>query len=180
MRIATVLAGTVLAAAALTAAWGQTIKLPDGGTAGDRAENSFEVTMDKGMLQLAGRFLSGKGDEAKTKRVLEGLESVYVRSFTFAREGEYNPADLDTLRAQFQAPAWSRIAGVRSKQGGENVDIFLKDAGNGRVGGAVLIATEPRELTFINITGTLDPADLADLGGQFHIPHVAINGKYGK
>ena len=110
MRIA-----TVLAAAALTAAWGQTIKLPDGvERLATKAENSFEVTMDKGMLQLAGRFLSGKGDEAKTKRVLEGLESIYVRSFTFAREGEYNPADLDTLRAQFQAPAWSRIAGVRN------------------------------------------------------------------
>ena len=173
MRIA-----TVWIAAALAAAWGQTIKLPAGlERLATKAEDSFEVTMDKAMLQLAGKFLSGTGDEAKARKVLEGVDSIYIRSFTFAREGEYNAADVDALRAQFQAPAWSRIAGMRAKQDGEAIDVFLKDGGHGQVGGAVVIAAEPKELTIVNITGTFDPAQLADLGGQFHIPQLDMNGK---
>lgn len=173
MRIATVFAGAMLAAA-----WGQTIKLPASvESLKAKAEGSFEMTLDKTMLRLAGRFLSDAGDEAKTRKVLDGLESIYIRSLTFGREGEYNPADLDAVRAQFQAPAWLRIVGMRSKQDGENVDVFFKSMGNGQIGGAVVISTRPRELTIINITGTLDPAQLADLSGQFHIPQLAMSGK---
>ena len=173
MRIA-----TVFVAGALAAAWGQTIKLPAGvERLATKAEDSFELTLDKAMLQLAGKFLSGNGDEAKVRKVMEGLESIYVRSFSFAREGEYNASDLDAFRAQFQAPAWARIAGVRSKHDGETVDVFVKDTGHGQLGGAVMIAAEPKELTIVNITGKLDPDQLADLGGQFHIPQLAVDGK---
>jgi hypothetical protein len=35
-----------------------------------------------------------------------------------------------------------------------------------------VIAAEPRELTIVNIIGTLDPEKLADLGGEFGIPRL--------
>ena len=168
---------TILPAAMVAAAWGQTIKLPDSvERLAAKAEGTVEITMDKAMLKLAGRFLSDRGDEAKARKTINGLESVYVRSFTFAREGEYNPADLEAIRAQFQTSSWSRIVGVRSREGGDNVDVFLKAEANGQLGGAVVISAEPRELTIVHIIGTLDPDQLADLGGQFHIPHLAMNG----
>jgi hypothetical protein len=78
-------------------------------------------------------------------------------------------ADVDALRSQLQSPAWGRLVGVRSKHG-ENVDVYFKDGGNGRLGGIVVIAAEPKELTIVNIIGTLDPEKLADLGGEFGIP----------
>ena len=174
MRLATI----VMAAAALSPAWGQAIKLPANlERLASKAEDSVEVTLDKAMLQLSSRFLSNQGDEGKARKVLSGLESVYVRSFTFARDGEYDPADLEALRAQFNPTEWSRIVGVRSTRGGDNVDVFLKPAANGQLGGAVVISAEARELTIVYINGTLDPDQLANLGGQFHIPHLAFLGK---
>ena len=34
----------------------------------------------------------------------------------------------------------------------------------------LVIAAEPKELTIVNILGTLDPEKLADLSGEFGIP----------
>ena len=164
---------TILWAAALVPVWGQEIKLPvnlDKLT--EKAEESTVVTLDKSTLQLVGKFLDK--DEPETRKLFAGLESIYVRSFQFAAEGDYSAADVEAVRSQIQTPPWSRLVGVRSKRGGDNVDVFFKDAGNGQLGGVVVIAAEPRELTIVHIIGTLDPARLADLGGDFGIPRLEM------
>ncbi|MGA2589683.1 MAG: DUF4252 domain-containing protein, partial [Bryobacteraceae bacterium] len=108
--------------------------------------------------------------------LLAGLDRIYVRSFEFATEGDYSPADVEAVRSQIQSPPWSRLVGVRSKRHGDNVDVYFKDAGNGQLGGIVVIAAEPRELTIVNILGTLDLDRLADLGGDFGIPRLELGG----
>jgi hypothetical protein len=136
-----------------------------------KAEESVDVTLDGNMLRLAARFLSDKDlDEARAKKAVSGLQSVAVRSFQFASAGEYDPADLNAVRAQLQSPAWSRIAGAKSKTTGQDIDVYFKIDGKGQLAGVFIIAAEPRKLTIVDITGTLDPEHLADLGGQFHIP----------
>ena len=167
----------VFLAAALTPIWAQGNKLPASlEKLGAKAESSVDVTLDSSMLQLAARFLSDKdSDEVKAKNLITGLDSLTVRSFEFAREGEYDRADVDAVRAQLQSPAWSRIVGVKSKDSGKDVDVYLKSAGNGQLGGVVIISAEPKELTIVTLTGTLDPARLADVGGQFHIPKIYMS-----
>ena len=172
MRIASLL----LAAASLTPLWAQEIKLPASlDRLAQKAEESVDVTLDGSLLKLAARFLSDKDDEdvAKIRRIIGKLEGVYVRSYQFAEDGQYNRADVESVRSQLQAPAWGRIVGVRSRHSGQDVDVFLKVPGNGTLGGAVVIVTDPRQLTFVNIVGTIDPADVAELGGQFHIPRMS-------
>ena len=144
-----------------------------------RADESVDVTLSGSMLRLAAKFISDKdADAANIKKLLAGLDGIYVRSFTFAREGEYNMADVDAIRAQVQAPAWSRIVGVTSKRTGEDVDVFFKIGGGDKLGGIVIIAAEPRELTIVNIAGTIDPDQLVELGGEFHIPRLQVNARF--
>ena len=61
-----------------------------------------------------------------------GLESIYVRSFTFAGKANTIRRISTPFRAQFQTAAWSRIVGVRSREDGDNVDVFLKAEANGQ------------------------------------------------
>jgi len=154
-------------------AWAQEIKLPVNLDAlADKADDAVTVTMDKSMLQLAAKFLNDKdGDESDVRKLIAGLDGIYVRSFEFKHENEYSMADVDAVRSQLQTPAWGRLVGVRSKHG-DNVDVYFKNGGNGNLGGIVVIAAEPRELTIVNIIGTLDPEKLADLGGEFGIPRL--------
>lgn len=160
-------------AAALVPLWGQEIKLPGSlDRLAEKAEESVVVTLDKSMLQLTGKFLDKDQDGLRTRNLISGLDSIYVRSFEFAGEGEYSKADVEAVRAQLQAPAWSRIVGVRSKRDRGDVDVYFKDTGNGQLGGIFVIAAEPRELTVVHIVGKLDPGKLADLGGEFGIPRL--------
>ena len=176
---------TIALAAALMPLWAQEIKLPANiERLAAKAEETVDVSLDGSMLQLAGRFLSYKDEgQAKTKRLLSGLQGISVKSFTFSSEGQYDAADVDSVRAQLAAPQWSRIVGVTSKKDGEHADVYLKDGGNGTLGGIVIICAEPKELTIVRIAGILDPSQLADLGGQFGVPKldlgIHISGKKG-
>ena len=155
----------------LTPLLAQEIKLPANvEKLAEKAEESVVVTLDGNMLRLLARF--DNGGDAPSRKLLSGLESVYVRSFRFAWEDEYKMADVEDIRNQFQTPAWSRIVGVRSKNSGGDVDVYFKDGGNGKLAGIVVIAAEPMELTFVSIVGSVDPGQLADLGGHFHIPRL--------
>jgi Domain of unknown function (DUF4252) len=176
---------TILLVAVTASAWAQDIKMPANlDKLAANADETVDVTLDGAMLKLAGRFVSGKGDEeAKTKKALSGIESITVKSFEFSREGQYQMADVDAIRAQVKGPTWARIVGVTSKRDGENVDVYFKDAGNGNLGGILVLCVAPKEVTIVSIVGTLDPSQLADLDGHFGIPKLnlgmSIHGREG-
>jgi len=139
-----------------------------------KAVESVNVTVDGALLQLAAKFLSPSDPEQRAvKNLISNVKGVYVRSFEFAGPGQYSEADVDALRAQLKAPQWSRMVNVRSTRGGENVDVFFK-MDKERIAGLVLIATEPHELTIVNIVGAIDLDQLASLGGYFGIPQVSV------
>lgn len=137
-----------------------------------KAEEVVDVTLDSSMLQLASRFLSDRDpDEAHAKRLVTGLKGIYVRSFQFANSGEYSPADVESVRSQLQAPAWARVVTVRSRKSGDNADVYIKTE-SGQITGLTVIASEPKELTIVNIVGNIRPEDLRDLGGKFGLPKM--------
>ena len=132
-----------------------------------KANNTVDVSLNKDMLQFAGKFLSSKDpDEAKARALIAGLEGIYIKSFEFAKDGAWTQADLDQVRGQLKAPQWGRIVGVKSTEDQENVEVFVRNEA-GKVTGIAILATEPREFTVANIVGNISLESLADLGGQF-------------
>jgi hypothetical protein len=141
-----------------------------------KANETVEVTLDERLLQLAAKFLSSKDpQQARIKELVAGLKGVYVRVFEFDQAGEYALSDIEALRAQLRAPAWSKIVGVRSRRGGDNIDVHVKLQGDSILGLAI-IAAEPRQLTVVNIVGPIDLEKLSQLQGQFGIPKLDLEG----
>ncbi len=167
----------VIACFALTLlpAWAQEIKFPASfDKLAAKAVETVDVKLDSSMLQAAGKFLSEKeADEAKAKKLVSGLKGVYVKSFEFAKEGEYSEADVEEIRSQLSVPGWSQIVKVRSKKDNESADVYLKREGDKTVG-LVVIAAEPKELTIVNIDGPIDLEQLGELGGHLGIPKVNV------
>jgi Domain of unknown function (DUF4252) len=166
-----------LALIALIPLAAQEIKLPAGlDRLAAKASETVNVTMDSSMLQLASKFLSDNDpDQARVKKLVSGLKSIYVRSFEFDTPGAYPDSDVEQLRAQMGGPGWSRIVGVRSRREGENADVFLK-TDNGKIAGLAIIDAEPKELTIVLINGTIDPQDVQELSGHFGIPNISVGG----
>ncbi|HEY0157584.1 MAG TPA: DUF4252 domain-containing protein [Thermoanaerobaculia bacterium] len=137
----------------------------------DRAEEVVDITVDASMLRLASKFFSkNNADERALRDMISGLEGIYVRSYQFAREGEYDRLMVDRIKTQL-GPSWKPLVTVRSKKK-ENVNIYANMAGD-RVTGLVIISTEPREFTVVNINGPIDIERLSELEGQFGIPELS-------
>jgi hypothetical protein len=135
-----------------------------------RASDTVDVSLSGSLLQFAVKFLSDTDkDQAKVKKLVGGLKGIYVKTFEFKKPGEYSAADVESFRAPLHPPDWERIVGVHSTEDGENVEVYIKSDGKG-ISGLAIIATEPKQLTLVNIVGAIDLDALSDLGGQFGIP----------
>ncbi len=140
----------------------------------ERASEVVDVTLDARMLRLASKFLSMAPDERAARDIIQKLEGIYVRSYEFDREGEYDRNIVDRVRSQLGAN-WNKIVNVRSRKR-ENVEIFTQTKGNA-ITGLVVISAEPKALTIVNIVGPIDLDRLADLEGQFGIPKISKDQK---
>jgi Domain of unknown function (DUF4252) len=140
-----------------------------------RASKTVEVTLDQSMLQFASGFLDPKDpDQARARKIIANMKGIYVHSFEFDKSGGYSEQDVAAILDQLKGPEWSRIVNVRSKTDGQNVQVYFRKAGE-QFKGLVVIATEPAELTFVDLVGPITPEDLRALGGQFGIPKVEID-----
>ena len=137
----------------------------------ERADEVIDVTLDASMLRIASRFFSGSDREERAIRdMVQKLEGIYVKSFTFKGDNAYDRALVDRVRGQL-GPSWKRIVTVRSKTR-ENVEVFTDMRGED-IRGLVVISAEPRELTIVNIVGPIDLDRIADLRG-LGVPKIEI------
>lgn len=140
-----------------------------------RASDSINVTLDGKLLSIAKAFLKDDNPkEAAIKELVGGLQGVYVKVFQFDKDGAYSATDIDTVRAQLRGPGWSRMADVKSRKDGENVEVFMRTTGT-QVNGIAVIAADPRRLAVVNIVGSMDLEKLLKLSGKFGIPSLDIN-----
>jgi hypothetical protein len=140
---------------------------------GAKASETVDVNIDERLMQITGKFLSSKDpDEIKVKELINGLKGIYVKSFEFENDGGYSQADLESIRSQLSGPAWNKILSVSSKREG-SIEVYLMTNAS-QVGGLVVVGTEPKQLTIINIVGPVDLEKLSQLEGQFGVPDLGI------
>jgi hypothetical protein len=136
-----------------------------------KAAETVDVRIDGALLLMASKFLrSDKADEAAVKEIVQALKGVYVKGVEFDKEGEYSEADVEAVRQQLSAPGWERIVGVRSKRGGDNVEVFLMINNDAVIEGIGVLISDPKQVMVVNVVGPLDPEKINNLRGHFGIP----------
>jgi hypothetical protein len=137
----------------------------------EKASNAVDVSVNSATLQLAAKFLDSKDpEEAAVKKMINGLEGIYVRHFEFKTAGTWTQADLDGIRNQLKGSEWSRLLGYKSEDG-DNAEVYLRTESN-KVNGVAILAFGPKQFTAVNIVGPVDLDALAGLGGEFGIPKL--------
>ncbi len=166
--------GALLLCIAQAAASDPLLRLPNFDALANEASESVVITMDLKLLGLAARFLDPDDpDEAAVRDVLNGLQGIYVRAYTFDDDFAYPQADIDAVRKQLGSPGWQRLVEVRSRKQQTAVDIYISMSGNTSNGLAV-IASEPRQFTIVNIVGAIDLDKLHELAGHFGVPELDL------
>jgi hypothetical protein len=130
-----------------------------------RASDVTEVTLGKNMLDFAAKIMNGKNDDVETRKLIEGLEGIYVREYDFDKEGQFSPDEVDQLRKYFETTEWSPIVKERQRKTGESTDVMVKLV-NGESHGLFILDVEPKELTIVLILGPIHPDDLGKLKGM--------------
>lgn len=142
-----------------------------------KASSRSDINLDRNMLGFAGNFLhDNDSGEAQAKKVVRNLNAIVIHSYEFDKPGEYNQADLDSIRNNYKGPEWSHIVSTRDQAKGkptEYADIWMH-VQNGKSTGMVILSAEEKELSFVCIDGSLDPSMLSSLSGQFGIPKVDV------
>ena len=138
-----------------------------------KSSNVVDLSLNGSTLQFAARFLDSKDpDEVKVKKLLSGIEGIYIKSFQFKQDGAWSPSDLDNVRNQLRAPEWSRMIGFKSSEDGESAEVYVRFENDKKVTGVAILVTSPREFTVVNIAGPVDLDSLADLSGHFGMPKL--------
>jgi hypothetical protein len=143
-----------------------------------KAAETVNIEIDGILIKFAGSILSDEdADERAVKELVSGLRGVYVRSYEFKSSGEFAEADVAAVREQLRAPGWSRVMDVKSRGlDFGDAEVYLATVG-GRVEGFALVVVEPRELTVVNIVGSLDLDKLRRLGDTLNLPHIHVKRK---
>jgi len=150
------------------------LKLPAFDSLANKASESVVITLDSKLLGLAARFLdSDDPDDAAIRDVVQGLQGIYVRSYTFDDKFAYPQTDVDGVRKQLGGPGWQKLVEVRSRKEQTAVDIYISISGN-TANGLALIASEPRQFTIVNIVGAIDLEKLHKLEGHFGVPDLEL------
>jgi hypothetical protein len=151
------------------------LALPSFAALAQKASESVTISLDPSLLGLAGKFLdSNDPQDAATKDVLQGLQGIYVRSYTFDKDFAYQASDIDSIRNQLSGPGWNRLLQTRSRKTHADVDIYIM-IDNNQATGLALIASEPRQFTIVNIVGAIDLDKLHRLEGQFGVPKLDLD-----
>jgi len=178
MRFRSILILFILLPLAPVGALAQSAKLilPDLSALSKKASESVNISLDRSMLGLAsGMFGADSGPKGPPlKALLAGLKGIYVRSYKFNADWVYSKADIDAVRAQLVAPAWVPLVSTHNRKQQSDVDIFVNRKG-GHLAGMVIITSTPRELTIVNIVGSIDLAKLAQLQGRLGVPKISVS-----
>jgi hypothetical protein len=165
--IAFIFAGAVLAGLVVRTTLAQTEQLPAPSPIekelAARASDVTEVTLGKNMLAFAAKIMNGKNDDdVETRKLIEGLDGIYVREYDFDKEGQFSADEVEQLRKYFETSEWSSIVKERARKTGESTDVMVKLV-NGESHGMFILDVEPKELTIVLILGPIHMDDLSKL-----------------
>lgn len=165
------MARTLILAAALLPLYAQQIDYSLFDRLAEKAKESAIVNLGPDQLSLLTGTKSKEGGQ-ELAELAKALKGIMVRSFEFDAPGQYDPAQVRALGEKIRSSGnWSPIVSVKEKD--EFTEILVRKGPDGRADGLLIIAAEPKELTFVHIDGVGDLASLAKLGGLAGIPEIA-------
>ena len=143
-----------------------------------RASDVTEVTLGKNMLAFAAKFMKDKDDD-EARQLIQNLDGIYVRDYSFDKDGEVTPEEVDKLRGYFTTGEWTPMVHERERKNGETTDVMMKLV-NGEPHGLFVLSSEPKELSIVLILGPIKLEDLGKLHGLKGLGGLGAVGKSAK
>lgn len=95
--------------------------------------------------------------------VAHKLKFMVVRTYTYPHEGMYKMEDVDVYRQKLKTGNWNCFIHTYQEKSGQSTDICKRALPNDAGNEMVILTVEPKQLTFIHMSGHGTLADLGNL-----------------
>ena len=124
-----------------------------------KASDKTELDLTGPALDIVKRVAAAAAPERQ--KLFAGIDSIAVRTYEFDKSGQYSSRDLEDLRKQVgSGSGWSRVLNTKDKDDETEIYVFNK---GGKIAGVLLIDAGSDELTVVQISGTVELAQLHEL-----------------
>lgn len=144
-----------------------------------------EVNLSPGLLKFAARIAAHQEPEAA--ELIGNLKRIRVNVVGLDESNRSgNIEKIEAVRRTLEAQGWTQMVTVREKDGGDNVDIHVKQRGEDAIDGLVITVIDHKgEAVFVNIVGNISADQLAKIADKFNIEplkhvHLKFDRKHGE
>ena len=142
----------------------------DNGQLMPSAKGQFvEVNLSTTMLKFAARLVAR--EEPETAELIRGLKSIRVNVVGLDDSNRAGTIEqIESVRRKLETQGWTKMVTVRDQNGGDNVDIHVKQRGEEAIDGLVVtVIGKKGEAVFVNIVGNINADQLAKIADKFDI-----------
>lgn len=128
-----------------------------------------EVNLSTAMLKFAARIAAHQ--EPETAELIRNLKSIRVNVVGLDDSNRATTVgQIEAVRRKLEAQGWTKMVTVREENGGDNVDIHVKQRGEEAIDGLVVTVIDKKgEAVFVNIVGNINAEQLAVIAEKFDI-----------
>ncbi len=142
-----------------------------------------EVNLSTGMLKFASKLAARQEPEAA--ELIGNLKRVRVNVVSMDDSNRKDTiAQINSIRQKLEGLGWTQMVTVREQEGGDNVDIHVKQRGDDVIEGLVVTVIDHKgEAVFVNIVGSINADQIAKVAENLDIEplkHLRVKIKHEK
>ena len=122
------------------------------------ASEVTEINLDPKMMGMVSNGKGGASDLARR------MKFMVIHTYEYDKPGMYSKDDVDVFRKKLEDGTWSCSIHVREKD--ESTDICSRPSPDHEGSEMVILTAEPKELTFIHMSGAVSLSDLSAIGSS--------------
>jgi hypothetical protein len=128
-----------------------------------------EVNLSSAMLKFAARIAARQ--EPEVAEMIRNLKSIRVNVVGLDDTNRAATVEqIEGVRRKLEAQGWTKMVTVRERNGGDNVDVHVKQRGEESIDGLVVTVLDRKgEAVFVNIVGNINADQLAQIADKFDI-----------
>ena len=128
-----------------------------------------EVNLSTGMLKFAAKLAARQEPEAS--ELIGNLKRIRVNVVSLDDSNRKEAiAQITSIRQKLEAQGWTQMVTVREQEGGDNVDIHVKQHGDDTIEGLVVTVIDHKgEAVVVNIVGNISADQISKVAENLNI-----------
>jgi len=128
-----------------------------------------EVNLSTNMLKFAAKLAARQEPEAA--ELIANLKRIRVNVVSLDDTNRKDAvAQIESIRRKLEAQGWTQMVTVREQEGGDNVDIHVKQHGDDTIEGLVVTVIDHKgEAVFVNIVGNINADQISKVAENLNI-----------